>query len=212
MVAHDPQLLGVEGQRPLDAEGGEGVVVEPAHRDRLRRWAVVGAGMEHRLGRPRGPVLDDRVGDDASQQEVGAGGVGPGRELDPPAGGGGGDRQPELGAGVHDGVGGGVGDAGVERDLDRDRGAGVGDVPGAGLQERIGEEGGEALEVGGREVALDEHHVGDLDGPCDLDPEGGRAGPDGVGAGVGIDGPEGQSMTVRHCRDPTVRGACSARL
>ena len=56
------------------------------------------------------------------------------------------DRHAELGAGVDDGVGGGVGDAGVERDLDVGPAA-SGGVPRAGLQQRIGEEVAEALEL-----------------------------------------------------------------
>ena len=67
---------------------------------------------------------------------------------------------PSWRRGVDDGVGGGVGHAGVERDLDVPVVVG-GHVPRAGLQQRVGEERAEASAVVVVEVALDEHHVGD---------------------------------------------------
>ena len=57
------------------------------------------------------------------------------------------------------GVGRAVGHAGVQRDLDP---VAVGDVPRAGLQQRVGEEGAELVAVAVVEVTLDEHDVGDV--------------------------------------------------
>ena len=62
--------------------------------------------------------------------------------------------------------------------------AGVRHVPGAGLQQRIGEERRRALARRLVEVALDEQEVGDRDGAVERQAERRRAGGDGLGAGV----------------------------
>ena len=78
--------------------------------------------------------------------------VGARRELDAPPGGRRRDRHAELAAGVDDGVGGAVGDAGVERDLDVRAVAGrrCRRRPRAGLQQRVGEERRRAGRAGRR--------------------------------------------------------------
>ena len=88
----------------------------------------------------------------------------PAGQLDAPAGGRGRDVDAELAGGVAHGVGGAVGHTGVQRDLDA---VAVGDVPRAGLQQRIGEERAERVAGGGVEVALDEDDVGDADRPVE---------------------------------------------
>ena len=201
------QLLGVEGERTRGAEPSERVGREAADRDRLHAGDVVGAGVQWRRGRARGPVLDDRVGDEPPQQHV-DGVVGcAGRELDAPSGGRRGDRQAELSTGVDHRLGGAVGDAGVQRDLDP---GGVGHVPGSGLQQRVGEEVTESLARRVVEVALDEDNVGDRDGTLEREAERRRAGGHGLGAGVGVSGsnrePTDPAMTWRHWPDPTGTG------
>ena len=120
--------------------------------------------------------------------------------------------QAELGAGVDDGVGGAVGHARVERDLDVRTGARrAGGVPRAGLQQRVGEERAEAVELGVVEVALDEHQVSDGDVAVERQPERGCAGADGAGAGVGVPGSNREStdrsMGRRHWATLRARGA-----
>ena len=106
-------------------------------------------------------MLDDRVGDQAPQQHVGIGERRARRQLDAPARGRGVDGHAELGGGTDDGLGGAVGHAGVEGDLGVRPVAGLGRLPRPGLQQWVGEEPAEAVEVAVVEVALDEHQVGD---------------------------------------------------
>ena len=132
-------------------------------------------------------MFDDRVGDEAAQQHVDRRRIRAGRQLEAPAGRRGVDPQPELVGGVHHGVGGRVGDARVEGDLDGGISV-VGHAPRAGLQQRIGEERPEIGELVVVEVAVDEHDVGDVDGPAERQPECGRSRGDGGGPGIGVDG------------------------
>ena len=101
------------------------------------------------------------------------------------AGGRRGDRHAELCTGVDHCLGGAVGDAGVQGDLDP---GAVRHVPGAGLQQRIGEELTESLARRLVEVALDEEDVSDRDGALERQAERRRAGGDGLGAGVDLAG------------------------
>ena len=76
------------------------------------------ARMEVGLGDARRPLLDDGVGDEPTQQSLGGLGVGVRGELEAPSGGGRDHRNAELVRSLDDGVGRGVGDAGMECDLD----------------------------------------------------------------------------------------------
>ena len=62
-------------------------------------------------------MLDDRVGDEPTQEHVGVSERRARRQLDAPARGGGVDGHAELGGGTDHGLGGAVGHAGVQRDL-----------------------------------------------------------------------------------------------
>ena len=112
------QLGGIERQRSCRVDGGEARVVEAADFDDLGECGVARAGMEDRLDAMRRPTLDHRVGDHPAHQRVDRGAVAARRELDAPSGRGRRHRHVELRRGVDDGIGGDVGDAGVEGDLD----------------------------------------------------------------------------------------------
>ena len=166
------------GWRPARPGRGPGRARRRGGRGRRRRGRARRSSRRRRRRRRRGagrgrrarrPVLDDRVGDEAAQEHVGIGGDVPGGSSMRRPGGGGVDGHAELGGGVDDGVGGAVGHAGVQRDLDVRPVAGRGRLPRAGLQQRVGEERAEAVEVVVVEVALDEHEVGDADGAVATD-------------------------------------------
>ena len=110
---------------------------------------------------------------------------------------------------MDDGLGGGVGHARVERDLGVRPLAGLGWLPRPGLQQRVGEEGAEAVEVGVVELALDEDEVGDPHVAWQREPERAGAGGDGRCAGVVVAGPHREatewSTPGRHWLDPTAR-------
>ena len=118
VVADGPQLGEVEGHRAFGVDRKEAVVIEGADGDRLGARDVVAAGMEDGVDARRRPPFDHGVGDHAAQQGVDRDGVTAGRELDAPAGRRRRNRHLELGGGVDDGAGSGVGDARVERDLE----------------------------------------------------------------------------------------------
>ena len=128
---------------------GQLVGVEAADGDGLDGRREVVAGVQDGLGEVGRPALDDRVGDEPAQDDVGVVGGGAGRELDAPSGRRGPHGQAELGAGVDHGVGGAIGHTGVQRDLDVGAGAVGGEGgPRAGLQQRVGEERAEPVELG----------------------------------------------------------------
>ena len=181
------QLLGVEGERPRRRRGAAS---SSASRPRTAIVSTPGTssvpGCSSGVGDAGRPVLDDRVGDEPAQQHVGVVVGRARRELDAPAGGRRGDRHAELGAGVDDGVGGAVGDAGMERDLDpvAVRARPTMPVCSSGSARNVAE----PLALVVVEVALDEDDVGDRDGAVERQPERGRAGGDGLGAGVVVAG------------------------
>jgi hypothetical protein len=64
VVPDGRELLGIEGERALDADAGQRRVVEPTQGHDLDAGRVVGAGVQLGLGGGRRPVLDDGVGDE----------------------------------------------------------------------------------------------------------------------------------------------------
>ena len=117
VVADGDQLGRIEGQGALVAEPGEAAGIEAAHGDRLHAAGGVVAGVEVGIGEGVGPVLDDRVGDQATQEHVGIRERRARWQLDAPSRGGGVHGHAELGGGTDHGLGGAVGHAGVQGDL-----------------------------------------------------------------------------------------------
>ena len=96
----------------------------------------------------------------------------------------------------------------MERDLVGQRVV-VGLVPRRGLQQRVGEEGAEAVEVVARERAVDEGEVADRDRSGEGQSDGFGGGRDGVRSRVGSDGADGQSGTGWHWPQGTGPAAAS---
>ncbi len=158
VTLHGQQLLGIEGERPIDTDLLECGRREAA--DRNDGGGAVGTttGREVGLDRSERPALDDRVGDDAAHDVVGRARVDGRPELDPASGRGDLHRHPELGGGVHQGGRRAVGDPGEIADLDSRR---LGGGPRAALQQRIDEELVKGGEVVRAERPVDEDQVGD---------------------------------------------------
>ncbi len=118
VTLHGQQLVGIEGERPIDTDLFECGRRQVA--DRNDGGGAVGTttGREIGFDRPERPALDDRVGDDAAHDFVGRARVDGRSELDPASGRGHLHRHPELGGGVHQGGRRAVGDAGEIADLD----------------------------------------------------------------------------------------------
>ena len=158
-----------------------------------------------------GPVLDDRIGDQAPEENVGIGERRVRWQLDTPARGGGVHGHAELGGGTDHGLGGAVGDAGVQGDLGVRPIASSGRLPRPGLQQRIGEERAEAVEVVVVELALHEHQVGDPHVAVHGQTERTGAGGDGRCPGVVVAGPHREatewSTPGRHWLDPTAHAS-----
>ncbi len=204
VLLHGQQLVGIEGEGPIDADLLERGSRQLAHGNDGRGAVGSPAGREVGLDGSERPALDDRVGDDAAHDVVGGRRVDGATELDPATGRGDLHRHPELGGGVHQGGCRPVGDAGEVRDLDAGcRGCG----PRAALQQRIDEEVLEGGQIVPAQRPVDEHQVGDDDlvgigrGQAELF-DGGDEGP---ATGVGIDRRDGQSVPSGHCADPRSR-------
>ena len=204
VLADGDQLLPVEGERSGGVEGVQAGFVDTADRNDRRCRHVVASRVEDRLDAVGGPPLDHGVGDDPAHEGVNGRFVATRRELDSPSGRGRCHRDAELGRGVDDGVGSGVGDAGVERDLDRTVGSIVGgNVPRRRLQQWVGQEAGQAISGVGVEITLDEGDVADRDRAWQVDVVGRRSGGDRRLSRVVTDCLDGQSRPGRHCSDPT---------
>ena len=166
----------VADRRPAPRGRGPATARRRGGRGRRRRGRAPGStstagassepGWRSGVGRARRPVLDDRVGDDPSQEHVGVA-----RRC----------RQDSIRRPVAAAVTGtpswraacttASAAASVTPGWSVISTPPSGDVPRAGLQERVGEERAEPVAIVGRQVALDEHDVGDLDGAVERDPE-----------------------------------------
>ncbi len=178
------------------------VVVEPSNRDDVDDGCG-GGGVDHRrFDGPVGPPLDDGVRDEPADDVVGHLGRDSIVELDAPAHGGAVHVQAEHPRGVQDGVGGGVGDAGEQRDLDA---VGRGKLPAAVLEQGIDQDVVQTDQIVGIQSSFDEDDVGDVDRPLQLDAEV----IDGVGeyegSGVPVECANRQTVPGRHPLDPTDR-------
>ena len=200
VVADHPQFRRIERQRTRPVDVGERVVIEAAHRDHFgatRRRVDLGWGQVDDAVRP---PFDDRVGDQTVDEFVDRRVVDVVVELDPPGAPGVVDVDADGGGGVEDRVDVAVGDAGERGHLDGTAGR---DRPAAVLQERVDEHRLEFLQGGVVQIAVDEHHVGDVDTADGRQPEVGGADDERLDPGVGIDRTDGQSIPRGHWRDPT---------
>ncbi len=204
LVADGAQLLDVEVQRAVLVEFRQTVVVEPSNRDDVDDGCGDGGVDHRRFDGPGGPSLDDGVRDEPADDVVGHLGRDPTVELDAPAHGGAGHVQAEHPRGVQDGVGGGVGDAGEQRDLDA---VGRGKLPAAVLEQRIDQDVVQAGQIIGVQTSFDEHDVGDVDRPLQLDAEVIDGVGEDVDSGVPVERANRQTVPGRHPLDPTDR-AC----
>ena len=201
VVADDAQLGGVEGQRPRRRRGGRGRRRRGRGPGSPRRPARRRTRVELGCCRAGRPVLDDRVGDEAPQQRVG-GRRRPGSSM----------RRP-VAAAVTSTPSWRAAWSTASAAPSVTPGCSVISmpsrraVPGAGLQQRVGEERAEPLAVPGVELALDEHDVGDAGGAVEGEAERRRTGGDGRRPGIGVAGPHRETVhrsgAGRHCPDPT---------
>ncbi len=204
VVADGDQLLRVEGERSSGVEVVQAGIIKIADWNGRGRRHVVSAWVEDGLDAVRCPALDHGVGDDPAHQGIGGRTVATRRELDAPPGRRSPDGNAELPRGVDDGVGGRIGDTRVKGDLDSE-GVAVcgGEVPRCRLQQRVGQEGGEATTIIGVEIALDEGDVADRDRAGQVEVVGRRGSDDGRFSRVVTDCLDGQSRPGWHCSDPT---------
>ena len=154
------------------------------------------------LDRALAPPFDHGVGHQPADQfvdDVGLDGV---AELHAPTGGRGVGADAELARGVPERVGGGVGDAGQERDLDAVAG---GEVPAAMLQQGVDEHTVQSVEVAGVEFPVDEDDVGDVDRLRRRNADSVGSCAERHGSGVPVECANGQSMPGGHHCDPTDR-------
>ena len=202
VIADHDELLGIEGQRPFDVQRREAVGFETAHRHDLDETRVLRSGMKHWLDAMRRPSFDHRVGDDAAEQGVPRVFGATRWELDAPTCCRRRHRHDELPPGIADRFGGGIGDPRMKGDLE-----GIvvvrGDLPGRRLQERIGQEVGEALALVCIEVTFDEDDVAHSHLTAKIEVVGGCGSGDRCSSRVFTNRRDGQSRPGWHWPDPT---------